>query len=123
MTRGVGHDELALFGGEEAVGDIDGDALLALGGQTVDQEGEVDLVPLGANPLGVGLESLQVVLKDHLAVIEHPPDEGGLAVVDAATGDEAQHRLVLVLLQIGVDVLGDQGLDLIDRLVRGSHQK
>jgi hypothetical protein len=64
-----------------------------------------------------------VVLEDHVAVIKHPPDQGGLAVVDRATGDEAQHRLVLVLLEIGVDVLGDQGLDLVDRLFRGGHQK
>ena len=32
----VGDDELALVGGEEAVGDVDRDALLALGGQAVD---------------------------------------------------------------------------------------
>jgi hypothetical protein len=34
----VGDDELALVGGEEAVGDVDGDALLALGGEAVDQQ-------------------------------------------------------------------------------------
>ena len=36
VTWGVGHDELAPLGGEEAVGHVDGDALLALGGQTID---------------------------------------------------------------------------------------
>lgn len=33
----VRDDELALLGCEEAVGHVDGDALLALGGETVDQ--------------------------------------------------------------------------------------
>ena len=39
----VGDDELAPLGGEEAVGDVDGDALLALGGEAVDQQREVEL--------------------------------------------------------------------------------
>ena len=42
VARRVGDDELALVGGEEAVGDVDGDALLALGRQAVDQQREVD---------------------------------------------------------------------------------
>jgi hypothetical protein len=41
----VGDDELALLGGEEAVGDVDGDALLALGAQAVDEQREVDPWP------------------------------------------------------------------------------
>ena len=109
----VGDDELALLGGEEAVGHIDGDALLALGGQPVDQEREVDLLSLGADPPAVRLQGRQLVLEDHLGVVEQPPDQGGLAVVHRAAGDEAQQALVLVQLQIGVDVLGDQALDLV----------
>ena len=45
VARRVGDDELALLGREEAVGDVDGDALLALGGEAVDQQREVDLLP------------------------------------------------------------------------------
>ena len=100
----VGHDELAVLGREEPVGDVDGDALLALGGEAVDQEREVELAALGADLLRVGLERGEVVLEDELGVVEQPADEGGLAVVDAAAGDEAQHRLVLVLVEVGVDV-------------------
>ncbi len=40
----VGNDELALRRGEEAIGDIDGDALLALGLEAVDQQREIDVV-------------------------------------------------------------------------------
>ena len=38
----VGDDELAPLGGEVAVGDVDGDALLALGREAVGEEREVD---------------------------------------------------------------------------------
>ena len=123
VAGGIGDDELALLGAEEAVGDVDGDALLALGGQAIDQQREVDRFALGADALGVGLQRLQVVLEDHVRVIEHPPDQGGLAVIDRPAGDEAQHRLVLVRVEVGVDVLGDQGFDLVDRLVGRRHQK
>ena len=40
----VGDDERALRRGEEAVGDVDGDALLALGLEAVDQQREIDVV-------------------------------------------------------------------------------
>jgi hypothetical protein len=123
VAGGVGDDELALVGGEEAVGHVDGDALLALGGQAVDQQGEVDRPALGADPLGVGLEGRHLVLEDHLAVVEQPADQGRLAVVHRPAGDEAQQRLVLVGDQIGVDVVGDQVGGLVDRVlsaVRGA---
>ena len=44
MAGRVGDDELALRRREEAIGDIDGDALLALGLQPVDQQREIDVV-------------------------------------------------------------------------------
>ena len=44
VARRVGDDELALLGREEAVGDVDGDALLALGLEPVDEQREVDVL-------------------------------------------------------------------------------
>jgi hypothetical protein len=61
-----------VLGREEPVGHVDGDALLALGGEAVDQEGEVELAALGADLLGVGLERREVVLEDELGVVEEP---------------------------------------------------
>ena len=66
MPRGVGDDELALVGGEETVGDIDGDALLALRGQAVDQQCEIYLAALGPDLLGIRLERRELILEDHL---------------------------------------------------------
>ena len=50
VARRVGDDERALRGGEEAVGDVDGDALLALGLEPVDQQREIDVVAGRAVP-------------------------------------------------------------------------
>ena len=108
VAGSVGDDELALVGGEEAVGHIDGDALLALGGQAIDEQGEVDLVALGAELLRVGFDRSELVLEQHLRFIQQTPDEGALAVVHAAAGDEAQQALVLMCLEILLDIGGDQ---------------
>jgi hypothetical protein len=97
MPRAVGDDELALFGAEEAIGDIDGDALFALRRKPVDQQCEVDFLPLRADLLAVAFQRGQLILEDHLAVIEQPADERRLAIVHRPAGDEAQHGLVLVL--------------------------
>ena len=89
----VGDDELACLGGEEAVGDVDGDALFALRLQPVDEEGEVDVVADGAVPAAVAGERRQLVLKDQLGIVEQPTDQRRLAVVDRSAGDEAQQTL------------------------------
>jgi hypothetical protein len=60
----VGDDELARRGGEVAVGDVDRDALLALGGEAVEQQRVVELAVLGAGALGVGLKRGELVLED-----------------------------------------------------------
>ncbi len=44
MTRRVSDDELAAGRRKEAIGDVDGDALLPLGLQTVHQKREVEIV-------------------------------------------------------------------------------
>ena len=105
----VGDDELAPVGREEAVGDVDRDALLALGREAVEQQREVELAALRADLLRVGLERRELVLEQHLRLVQQPADQRALAVVDAAAGDEAQQALALVRLQVGEDVLGDAG--------------
>ena len=100
----IGDDEFALFGGEEAVGHVDGDALLAFGGEAIDQQGEVDVLALGADLLGVGFERRELILEDHPAVVQQPSDKGRFAVIDGAAGDEAQQALLLVLAEIALDI-------------------
>jgi len=89
VTGGVADDELAFLGGEVAVGDVDGDALLALGGKPVGQQRQIDL----ARARDAG----NVVLQHGAAIDQEAPNQRALAVVHAAAGDEAQGGVVVVL--------------------------
>ena len=51
MPWAVSDDELAFFGREKAIGNVDRDALFALGSETIDEQGEVNLLPLRADAL------------------------------------------------------------------------
>ena len=116
----VGDDELALRRREEAIGDVDGDALLALGGEAVDQQREIDVAALRPDLLAVGLERRHLVVENLPRLVQQPADQRRLAVIDAAAGDEAQQLLGLLPLEIGADVAGDE-VALVG--VREGHQK
>ena len=92
----VGDDERALIRGEEAVGHVDGDALLAFRLQAVEQQREVDLAPSRAVAAGALCERRDLVVEDLLRVVQQPSDQARLAVVHRTARDEAQHRLALV---------------------------
>jgi hypothetical protein len=67
-----------------------GDALLALRLEPVEEQAEVDRPAGRADPARVLLQAGQVVLVQRLGVVQETADERRLAVVDAATGQEAQ---------------------------------
>ena len=90
VARRVGDDELARRRGEEAVGDIDRDALLALGGEPVDEEGVVEVGPLCARPCAVVGEHRELVGGDRAGVGEQAANQRRLAVVDRPAGDETE---------------------------------
>ena len=108
MAGRVGDDELALVGSKETIGDIDRDALLALGGQAIDQKGEVDVLALCADFPGIILQRGQLVLEDHLGIIQKAADQRRLAIIHRTTGDEAEQGFVLMLLEIGGDIRFNQ---------------
>ena len=119
----VGYDELAPVGGEESIGHIDGDPLLTLGGETVDQEREVDALALRADALAVRLQCRELILEQHLAVVQEPSDERRFSVVHGAAGDEPQQRFALMLREVGVDVLGGELRGPVGGLGSGVRQK
>ena len=108
VARRVGDDELATLGGEEPVRDVDRDALLAFGRQSVEQQREVEVATLCADLRRVDLERGQMVLEHEVRLVQEAPDERALAVVDAAARDEPQQALVLVRTEVLVDVDGDE---------------
>jgi hypothetical protein len=111
VARGVGHDELAPAGGEEAVGDVDRDALLALGRQAVQQQREVEVAVVGAAGARVALQRRQLILEDQLRLPQQPADERALAVVDRAARYEPQQILAL------------ERVEAVGELLRGRAQK
>ena len=87
VSRRVRELEAAARRHEGAVGDVDRDPLLALGAEAVGEEREVD-VAVAAALRGL-LDVLELVGEDLLRVVEEPPDQRRLAVVDRARRDEA----------------------------------
>ena len=88
VARAVGDDELAVRRGRVAVGDVDRDALLALGAQPVGDEGQVHVVDAAA-PRRQG-DGLELVVEELAGVEEEAPDQRRLAVVDRSDGGESQ---------------------------------
>ena len=80
----------ALLGLEQAVGDVDGDALLAFVLEAVEEQRQVDIVAGGAELLRLALQRLELVGEDRLAVVEQAADQGRFAVIDRAAGEEPQ---------------------------------
>ena len=108
MAGRIDDDELAPCRGEEAIGNVDGDFLLALGGQAVQQQGKVEFVALRAEPARVAGERVELILEQLLRFIEQTADQRRLAVVDRAAGDEPQQPLArLPLQQRGQIIVGD----------------
>ena len=92
----VGQNEFALGRREIAVGDVDGDALLAFGAQAVGEQRKIDFAAADGR--------FQLIFVGAARVVQQPPDQRGLAVVDAARGGEAQQVLGLLLPQELFDI-------------------
>ena len=92
VARRVGDDVLAGAGREVAVGHVDGDALLALGLQTVGKQRQIDCGQ--AALVGGLLDGGEGVGQDGLGVEQQAADQGALAVIDGAAGEEAQQAVV-----------------------------
>ena len=109
VPRAVGDDELPVRRRRVAVGDVDRDALLALGPQAVGDEGQVDLAQTA--PFRRGLDRGQLVVEELAGVEEQPADEGALAVVDRADGGEPEevHRVHAELGTAGRRRAGQRG--------------
>jgi hypothetical protein len=108
--------KFALVGREETIGHVDGDALLALGRQAIHQQRKIQILSLGTTAPAVLLQGGELILENHPAVIQQPADQRGLPVIDAAAGHETQQGLVLVLDQVGIDILRDQRIGLVSRI-------
>ena len=88
MAGAVDEHELAPRRVEVAIGDIDGDPLLALGAQPVGDKRDIGVrvATLSAR----ALDRAELVAIDRARVDEQPTDERALAVVDGPDGREVE---------------------------------
>jgi len=88
MPGAIRENELPARGREVAVGDVDRNALFALGAEAVGEEREVgDEV---AAAFARALHGVPLILENGFRVEEQAADERALAVVDIAAGDESE---------------------------------
>ena len=97
MTRRVGYDEFTTMCREESVRNIDGDALLTLGSQPIDEQGEIDLTLPRSHPGRITGQGSPVVFKYRFRFVQQPADERGFVIIHRATGDQPQQRLAFFL--------------------------
>jgi hypothetical protein len=85
VPRGIDQHVFALPGAKADLRGIDGDPLVALGLHGVDDE-----CPFEGHAalLRHGLHRLQLALGQRIGLVQQPPDQGGLAVVDMADDGE-----------------------------------
>ena len=119
MSRAVGNDEFAFGRGKIPIGHVDRDPLLAFGSQSVGQEGRVKRSPGGPVLRGVLFDRGELILINHLRFVEEHADQCAFAIVHRATSEQTEQFLALVLLEIGVDVGGNQ-VGLVTHVVRES---
>jgi hypothetical protein len=98
----IGHDEHSSISREVTVGDIDGDALVALGLETVEKQREIDVTILRSHASRVGLERCELIFEQQLRLIQEPSDQRALPVIDAAARDETQQASTTEVLQVTV---------------------
>ena len=99
MSRAIGDNELAFFGGEKAVGHIDGDALFALRSEAIDQQGKAfvptTLYDKTIGRLTHGIDRAQDHLADAYGGRLLRVDDGGLVLLDDphhhGPGDHPDH--------------------------------
>jgi len=94
VPRGIRDDELPLGRGKIAVGDINRDALLALGTQPIGQQRQIH-VGIATLP-GSLLNRFKLVLKNCFGVVHQAPDQGAFAVVYTACSREPQQFHVII---------------------------
>jgi hypothetical protein len=90
VPRRVGDDEAPPRRVEIAIGDVDRDALLALGGKTIEQQRVIEVVAARAETPRVLGERGELIVVDGAEVVEETSEQRALAVVDAAARDDAQ---------------------------------
>ena len=90
MARRVGDDEIARAAGKKTVGNIDSDALLALGLKPIHHQRQINIFTGGTEFGAVAGDCGKLVVEQRVLLKQQPPDQRRLAIVNTATGEETQ---------------------------------
>ena len=90
MPRRIRQDEPPACRLEVAVGHIDGNALFPLSGQPIHQQRVINPAGHRAVAAAVAFQCRLHIIGDAAAFIQHPADQGGFPIIDAAAGQHAQ---------------------------------
>src|SRR5579875_271575 len=104
MAGSVSDDKVPPLGREMSVGDIDRDPLFALRREPIEQQGEVKLPALSSHYLRVALERLQLIREQRPCLVQQPPDQRALAIIDAPAHHETHKRPRLVRTDVAVHI-------------------
>ena len=108
MAGSVSDDEFPLVSRKITVSHINRNSLLPLVFETICKKGEIKFAAGCAVAGCILTEGGKLVLVHRLGLIKKPADERAFTIIDAATGDETENLLTLVLGKVGVDVAGDE---------------
>ena len=89
VARRIDQHDLARIGAEADLRGVDGDALVALGLQRVEQERPFER---HAAPRADRLQHLQLAVGQAAGLVQQPPDQRRFAVIDMADDDDAHLR-------------------------------
>ena len=89
MAGGVDQHHVAGLGAEADLRGVDGDALIALGLQRIEQERPFER---HAPPRADGFEHFQLAVGQAAGFMQQPPDQRRFAVIDMADNDDANLR-------------------------------
>src|SRR3546814_14837109 len=86
---------------EITIGHVDGDALLALDFEAIDQQRVIERFALAAMAPAIGRQRRELVVVEAARIVHQASDQRALAIIDAAAGDESQPVAGPVLAQVG----------------------
>ncbi len=86
----VGNNKFAFLGREIAVCHINGNSLLALSLQPVDQQRQIEFFTLGAMTLTVVMQRRELIFINLTRIVQQSANQRAFTVIDAAAGQEAQ---------------------------------
>jgi hypothetical protein len=89
---GIDDDEASARRLEIAPSDVDGDALLALGLEAVEQQTEIDLLAVDGTVLRGERDCRALILGDASGIPQEAADQRRLAIIDRAAGEQLDQR-------------------------------